>query len=364
MELALYEPTHGYYMRGGPGGERIGWEGDFYTSGDLHPAFAEALARQLRQADELLGHPDPFTLVEMGPGKGFLARDLLSAGSKPEGSFLHRLRTVLVERSPAMRALQRSNPAPWLQPDGRLSWVHSLQELDTDSLVGVLLSNELVDAFPVHRITLDRGELKEIHVDLQEGRFVECLLPLSTPELSRYLQRLEVTLQEGHRTEMNLQALGWMTEVARVLGRGFVITVDYGHTAQDFYSPQRGNGTLLCYHRHKASDDPYHRVGLQDMTAHVDFTSLALTGEGAGLTVTGFTNHMSFLAGLGIEETLGRLAPDSPEFQAVVELIRPQGMGRTFKILIQHKGLEQPELDGLKFRPFFSSALTPTLSKA
>ncbi len=362
MDLSLYEPTHGYYMRGRPGDERIGWDGDFYTSADLHPAFAAALARQLRQADDLLGQPDPFTVVEMGPGKGLLARDLLSAGSKLGGSFLHRLRYVLVERSPAMKGLQRANLACWLQPEGRLRWVDSLRELDTDSLVGVFFSNELVDAFPVHRVKVHQGELKEFHVDFQEGWFCETLLPLSTPEISRHLQRLEVTLQEGQITEINLHALDWLREVARVLGQGLVITIDYGHTAQDFYSPDRLSGTLLCYHRHKVLDDPYHRVGLQDMTAHVDFTSLALIGEQTDLTVTGFTNQMGFLAGLGIEETLGTLDPDSAEFHAVVALIRPQGMGRTFKVLIQHKGLDRPELDGLRFKPFFASALTTKMS--
>ncbi len=154
-----------------------------------------------------------------------------------------------------------------------------------------------------------------------------------------------------------------MKDVARALGRGFVITIDYGHTAQDLYGPDRPRGTLLCYYSQMASESPYSRVGLQDMTAHVDFTSLAITGEEGGLHVTGFTNQMSFLMGLGVERMLESLEPGSSEFQSVIQLLRPEGMGRTFKILIQHKGITEPQLDGLRFKPFFGSALTLSESK-
>lgn len=358
MEFALYEPTHGYYMRGGSGQNKIGWDGDFYTSSDVHPVFALALARQIHQLDEILERPDPFTLVEMGPGTGALARDLLTACAKLDHSLATRLHCVLVERSPAFRELQGSAMAALPSSVDRVTWVDSLQALASNSVVGLLLSNELVDAFPVHRVTVDRGELKEIHVDVEEGRFRERLLPLSTLELSHYLERMAIKLEDGQVAEINLQALTWMGEVARVLTKGLVITVDYGHNAQDLYSSDRRKGTLLCYHRHTVSDDPYQRIGLQDMTAHVDFTSLAHQGEEAGLSVTGFTNQLGFLAGLRIEEILGDLDPHSGEYRSVVELIRPHGMGRTFKILIQHKGMEPPELDGLAYKPFFASALT------
>jgi SAM-dependent MidA family methyltransferase len=379
MELALYHPRFGYYTREsgqeqigedkiGPdraGEDRIGWSGDYYTSSDVHPALSHALARQVRQVDELLGRPDPFTVVEMGAGKGLLARDFLAANAKESAPFSNRLRYVLVERSPAMKAAQRANLAAWSgSPDtsGRVSWLNSLEELEPDTVVGVMLSNELVDALPVHRITIEGGALKEIFVDYEGGRFCERLQPLSTQALSDYLHRLtqwEITLREGYRTEINLEALAWMTQVARALKRGVVITIDYGHTAQDLYGPDRRRGTLLCYHHQMAAETPYERVGLQDMTAHVDFTSLATVGEEAGLHVTGFTNQMSFLMGLGVERLIESLEPGSAEFQSVVQLLRPEGMGRTFKILIQHKGMAEPVLDGLRFRPFFGSVLAP-----
>ncbi len=385
MELALYHDPFGYYMREpepavpigddrispnragedriGPGQaceDRIGWNGDFYTSSDVHPVLAQALARQARQVDEALGRPDPFTVIEMGAGKGLLARDFLTACERTPGDVFRRLRYVIIERSPAMRAAQRQHLSRWAGSPGTLSWLDDLTQLEDGSLTGVLLSNELVDAFPVHRITVAQGRSQELVVGWEGDRFVELTQPLSNQDLQRYLQRLssiDIALPEGYRTEVNLAAVAWMKDVARVLGRGLVLTIDYGHTAQDLYGPDRRKGTLLCYFHQMASEDPYRRVGLQDMTAHVDFTSLATAGEEAGLQTTGFTNQMSFLTGLGVEQILETLEPGSRDFQAIVHLLRPEGMGRTFKILMQHKGVTLPELDGLRFKPFFGSAL-------
>ena len=355
MELALYHPQFGYYMRPPESGnERIGWNGDFYTSSDVHPILGQALARQARQIDALMGHPDPFTVVEMGPGKGLLAQHFLSAC---ENSLGRRLHFVLIERSPAMRALQQQQLEPWLGQPGHVTWLEDLSSLAPASVTGVMFSNELPDAFPVHRVQMVGNELREVFVDVREGRFVECLKPLSNPAIEVYLQRLGVKLPDGYRTEINLCTLSWMNQVADSLGRGVVLTIDYGHSAQDLYGPDRFKGTFLCYYSQMASEDPYVRIGQQDMTAHVDFTSLAMIGEAAGLSLTGFTNQMSFLMGLGVEEMVGQLEPDSPGFRAALHLLKPEGMGRTFKVLVQHKGIGQPVLDGLSFKPFFGSVL-------
>jgi SAM-dependent MidA family methyltransferase len=322
---------------------------------------AEALARQIAQIDALLGRPDPFVLIEMGPGTGVLARDLLSALGHAPANLAERLSYLLVERSPALQAAQRHRLAiPGAAGVPRVSWIESLRALDPDSVVGVVLSNELVDAFPVHRIRIEQGQPREIYVEYRDGRFVDSLGPLSSPALSAYLGRLHdrgITMRDGHTTEINLQATAWMKDVARVLGRGLVITIDYGHTAEDLYGADRHRGTLLCYHQQLTSESPYERIGWQDLTAHVDFTTLATTGEEAGLHVTGFTNQMSFLMGLGVEQLLDRYQPGSREFQSIVQLLRPEGMGRTFKILVQHKGIVMPELDGLRYKPFFGTAL-------
>jgi SAM-dependent MidA family methyltransferase len=358
MELALYHPQYGYYMRPPEAGtERIGWSGDFYTSSDVHPILGHALATQARQIDALLDHPDPFTIVEMGPGKGLLARDLLQALHTPGNSLSTRLRYVLVECSPAMRTLQQASLRPWLKETGLVSWIEDLASLSTAGVDGLCLSNELPDAFPVHRIQMAGPLMQEVYVDYDGSRFVECLRPPSSPELQHYLARLKLSLPDGYRTEINLAALEWMKRMADSIRRGIAITIDYGHTAQDLYSADRSGGTLLCYYSQMTSEDPYTNVGLQDMTAHVDFSSLATIGEAQGLHVTGFTNQMSFLMGLGVEQMIAGLEPESPEFRAAIHLLKPDGMGSTFKVLVQHKGIDRPVLDGLKFKPFFGEAL-------
>ncbi len=359
MELALYHPQFGYYMRSSESAdERIGWKGDFYTSSDVHPILGQALAKQAEQMDRLLGQPTSFTLVEMGPGKGLLARQILSTCQRDYPSFFHRLHYILMERSPAMREAQRTHLAPWLQQPDLITWVDDLADIPPHSLTGLCLSNELVDSFPVHRIQLTAHGLEELWVDYRDGRFVECLKPLSSDRLAAHLRHIGSDWVEGYRTEVNLQAIDWMTQVAHRLARGFVLTIDYGHTAQDLYSLDRKRGTFLCYRQHKVNEDPFLHVGEQDMTAHVDFSSLATAGEEQGLHTTGFTNQMSFLMGLGIEQMLAGLSQDSPELTAAIQLLKPNGMGTTFKVLVQHKTVPNPKLDGLQYQPFFRSALT------
>lgn len=223
-------------------------------------------------------------------------------------------------------------------------------------MTGLFFSNELVDAFPTHRIAVMDGIPQEVCVEVREGRFCEVYRPLSA-ELTAYLREADLTLPDGYRTEINLDAPKWMQQVAQAMARGLVITIDYGHTADDLYGPERRNGTFLCYYHQTASEDAYQRIGEQDMTAHVDFTALARVGQRNGLEVTGYTNQMSFLIGLGAEQILESLPPESPEFYAAIHLLRPEGMGRTFKVLVQHKGMDKPDLDGLKYQPFFGSVL-------
>jgi SAM-dependent MidA family methyltransferase len=358
MDLALYHPQFGYYVRpvDGPVQERIGWSGDFYTSSDVHPILGRALAKQAQQLDALLGHPDPLTVVEMGPGKGLLARDFLASCQNAPADLIHRLRYILIERSPSMRMLQQTSLAPWLGHTGRVTWIDRLEDLPSDSITGLFFSNELVDAFPVHRIAVIDGKPQEMYVDWRDDRFTEVYRPLSN-ELATYLQAGAISLPDGYRTEINLDAISWMKQIAQVMARGLVLTIDYGHTSDDLYGPDRKTGTFLCYYRQTTTDNAFDRVGDQDMTAHVDFTALAKAGQAAGLDVTGFTNQMSFLIGLGAEHLLESLPPESPEFFAAIHLLRPDGMGRTFKVLVQHKNMPQPELDGLKFQPFFGSIL-------
>lgn len=370
MELALYDQDCGYYMtscaKSEPAQgsrERIGWEGDYYTAPDVHPILAKALVRQIRQIDGLLDQPPELTVLEMGAGKGLLARDVLQECAATAEDLFHRLIYVIIERSPAMQAVQEDHLAPFLKEGGSVKWVPSLNDLPAHSLNGVMLSNELVDAFPVHRVRMEQGHLKELFVEYDGERFYERAADPSSPELGEFFARMDVQLPDGYTTEINLQALQWMQDVARVMEKGIVMTIDYGHTAQDYYAPTRKNGTLLCYYRHTLSDNPYRRIGEQDMTSHVNFTSLALAGERDGLQVTGFTNLMNFLIGLGAPEMLETLDPESRELQSAIHVLHPNGMGRTFKVLIQHKGIPHPTLDALQFQPFVESALHATVMK-
>ena len=384
MEAALYDPDFGYYTTPGP---RIGPDGDYYTSPDIHPIFAELIGKQIAQAAEAMTGAgratEDFTIVEMGAGKGLLARHLLNAYRRDNPNFLPRIRYVIVERSAAMIAEQQRRLRSLLHEGVAITWCTDLTSIPENSLTGVILSNELVDAFPVHRIVKRPLGLREIYVGWEKdpsprpspwpiasgramgapgegdigGRFVEIEAPPFAPTLQEYFDRVGVSLENSQRAEVNLQALDWMRQVGRRLCRGLVLTIDYGHTAADLFAPARKMGTLLCYHRQIVSDTPYVRVGEQDLTAHVDFTSLALTGREAGLEVTGFTNQLHFLMGLGIETAFAGADSDSPAFAGMRHLLRPEGMGSTYKILIQHKGMSAPSLDGLRSRPYFTDAL-------
>ncbi|MCZ6799883.1 MAG: SAM-dependent methyltransferase [Nitrospirae bacterium] len=363
MELVLYDHEYGYYMIekipssvNGPR-SRIGWQGDFFTAPQVSSLLSRALVRQVQEIDEFLGSPRGFCVVEMGGGEGNLAREFLLECSRQAPHFFQRLTYILVDRSPMMIQEQQRNLASLIEGGANISWRASLDEFSQGEISGVVLSNELIDAFPVHRVQMKNGELQEFYVSVEAGRFIERLGSASTPELPQYFHALGMQLSEDMTTEINLGALQWVKDVSRIVQQGVVITIDYGHTAQDFYSSERSTGTLMCYVNHSVNTNPYESIGLQDMTAHVDFTSLALTGQQVGLSVTGFTDLMHFFMGLGIEEMVGTQGPKSPDVQAARHLLKPHGMGRTFKILFQHKSDSIPQLSGLRHQAFFHDAL-------
>ena len=351
MELALYHPEYGYYMSSG---EKIGWKGDYYTSSSVHPVFGELLGRQLIQMGSALGE-DLFTIVEVGAGKGTLSSDILNFIRKEAPLLFARLQYVIVERSLALKEKQIA----WLSPlfPTQLRWEDEIPQ----KLTGAVLSNELLDAFPVHRLRVAADSIQEIYVDWKDDRFMEVFNSPSTPELSAYLARLDLHFDRPLELEINLRALEWIQSVAESLRRGYVITVDYGYPAESLYSARRPKGTLLCYYKHTANEEPYLHVGEQDITAHIDFTSLAKAGEERGLSLIGFTDQTHFLMGLGIAQRMEAPADkmeESPEarqeFLAMKQLMAPEKMGKVFKILIQGKNIPSKiQLDGLQFQPFF-----------
>lgn len=355
MERALYEPEVGYYT--GPR-VKIGREGDFYTSLDVHPVFGRLVGVQVAEMAAALPG-GTYTVVEMGAGKGLLAYDVLREVRDRFPDLFARLAYRVVEVSPDLVTKQRALLREFAD---RITWHARLE--DVPQVQGTFLSNELVDALPHHQAVMTAGRLKEVFVTHRGGRFSEVLRDPSTPALCAYLEALGVVLPEGYRTEINLAALDWMRAVAARLARGHVVTIDYGYPADVYYRPDRKRGTFLCHHEHKVSTDPYARVGLQDMTAHVDFTSLARAGRDAGLVPLGLTDQGHFLMGLGVAErmeaVLARAGGDperSDEFCAMRRLMDPLGMGKTFKVLVQEKGVHTPALSGLRFAAFSISDL-------
>ncbi len=365
MELALYDVPHGYYMTKKvepdlSSSDRIGWGGDFFTAPELSPILAKTLVRQILAIDDQLGRPPQFTFMEIGAGNGTFAFDFIQECRRIASDFFHRLSYQIVERSSHLQSRQAARLSNLGGDWGKshLNWKTSLEEVDSDSIIGVVFSNELVDALPVHRVRMADQRLHEICVADKGGCFVECLDSPLSPKLIEYIEAHEVALSEGQTSELHLAAELWMKQVARLLHRGIVVTIDYGHTHRDYYRSDRKDGTFLCYHRHAISTDPYVRVGEQDMTAHVNFSVLARAGAKNGLDIIGLTTMANWLIGLGVEEFVRDQDQESDDVRALAHLLRPHGMGTTFKVLAQRKGMEAFPLQGLHYPAFFGDVVS------
>jgi len=351
MEWCLYHPEYGYY----PSEDlRIGKEGDYYTSPCVHPLFGGMVAKQLSQMAEILGEGN-FDVVEMGGGRGFLCQDILNWAKKKTPDFFNRLRYYLLETSPSLLKEQKERLRPY-EEEGKIDWMDPIIfEKEKDRIRGCILSNELVDAFPVHQVVFDHGKLKEVYVTRHDGQLKEVMDEPSDPALLSYFESMGIRLQEGQRAEVNLRALDWMEKVGRFLEKGFVLTVDYGYLAEELYAPHRRSGTLLCYYRHQASQNPYEHLGEQDITSHVNFTDLIKKGEEVGLRFAGLVPQCRFLIALGILQEMDSLGQDLSELDglkmrlSLMHLIEPEaGMGEMFKVLIQRKRIDGPLLEGLR----------------
>ncbi len=340
MRTVLYHPQHGYYATREP----MGREGDYLTSPEVDPIFGSLVAKQLRQFWELMDRPAQFDVVEQGAGTGMLARDILRWAARRAPEFAEALQYRIVEVSAALTRRQGETLAEY-----DVEWAEELPE----SIEGCLLSNELVDSFPIHRIVNRDGQLLEVFVTYESGRFEEVSGPASTPRIAEYFADLGFWPGDDCVAEVNLAAIDWMESAAGALRTGFVLTFDYGYTAKELYSPWRREGTLLCFYRHNPSDDPYARIGKQDMTAHVDFTTLMRVGEAHGLETAGFTTQSRFLSSLGIGAGVAAVAKESPDAleeyyarrKAVQTLIDPAGLGR-IRALAQSRGVVADGLMG------------------
>lgn len=371
MDLVLYHPEQGYYATGAV---NIGSRGDFFTSPHLGNDFGELLAEQFTQMWDILGRPEPFTLVEMGAGQGLLAADILRYLYQKHPNCYQATEYIIVEKAAGLIAQQQqllqslTLPAPGNSESLRVRW-SSLEAIPENAIAGCCFSNELVDALPVHQFVMEDAQLKEIYVTTSqqagaEISFAEVLDTPSTPKLAEYFDFIGIDLMsgaypDGYRSEVNLVALDWLKTVASRLQRGFLLTIDYGYSAQRYYLPGRDQGTLQCYYRHQHHDDPYLYIGHQDITAHVNFTALEHQGELCGLQKVGFTQQGLFLMALGLGDRLSALSSvgdarsqaiakpqDVIEImqrrEALHQLINPMGLGG-FGVLVQSKGLTDEE---------------------
>lgn len=348
MDLALYHPKYGYYSCEN---KKLGARGDFSTSPETHPVFGFLMGRLIEQMWSSIGKPDEFTVVEMGAGNGTMCSQILSY-ARSSGFHLN-LRYNIVEKSRELTERQRDhlNTLGLLQ-EGNVSWFDPTDGSPLPkNVVGCFVSNELIDAFPVHRVMMSDGQLREIYVAEDDGKLLDAVGELSTPALQEYFEDLGISLADGMKAEVNLAMLDWIRQVAESLDAGFVVTIDYGYSAEEMFSQNRRDGTLLTYFRHTFGTNPYVRVGLQDMTAHVDFTSLMRAGKRAGLEFMGLVSQADFLTSLGLEGAITSLerrnltpAVYYDNKFAIRRLVSSDGLGK-FKVLVQRKGVEWADLD-------------------
>ncbi|KEO82502.1 class I SAM-dependent methyltransferase [Tumebacillus flagellatus] len=370
MEWALYHPEWGYYTSRR---KKIGKEGDFYTAPSVNPVFAEVLA------DEVVRMDGGRTVIEFGAGEGRLARDMLARFASEHPAFFAEVEYLIVEISPTLREMQRETIG---EHAGNVRWM-SEEELHAGGpYVGVILTNELVDAFPVHRVTRTKEGLREVFVELaveqdtagelkpevearveasgvepadrkvggagfEENfslRFVESLEPLSTPELAAYVDKYAPKMIVGQTIEAGLAGMEWYKRALSLLSSGHILTIDYGYEADMLHHSSRRTGTLRGFYRHTVTDDPYQHIGEQDLTADVNFSALRNLGEAAGWQTDFFGTQAKYLLQSGI---LTRLTnawsadpfrdPDMKRNRAIKSLILPGGMGEHFKVLVQSR---------------------------
>jgi SAM-dependent MidA family methyltransferase len=349
MDWVLYHPDYGYYSTNKV---NIGKHGDFLTSPRLSADFGEVLGEQFVEMWEFLGKPQNFTLVEMGAGQGILAADILPYIQNKYSMFFQNLQYIIVEKSPALIAEQKKH----LRDYQLVKW-QEWDDIADNSIVGCFFSNELIDALPVHQVVIKESKIQEIYLTIESASIREIVDNISTTKIIDYFDLLGIDLSgnvygEGYRSEVNLAALDWMKTVTSKLQRGYLLTIDYGYPAHRYYNPYRREGTLQCYYRHRHHNDPYINIGNQDITAHVNFTSLEKQGELSGLAKIGSTQQCLFLMALGLGDRISALSTKDAEVldigtflkrrDALHQLIDPMGLGG-FEVLLQCKGLTDSE---------------------
>lgn len=334
MQLCLYAPGLGYYSADS---QKLGQYGDFTTAPEISPLFSRSFAHHIKDVLQQLAKP---SILEFGAGSGKMAIDILielaALNCLPEQYYI-------IEVSANLRDRQRKNICS-LIPEflGRVVWLDQLPA----NFVGVVLANEVCDAMPVHLLRFKQGEVYERYICRDNNGLKWCENELSHPDLVSHVAAIKNLIDAEYcDTEINLAAKAWLTTIATKLQQGAVFICDYGYPKADYYHSQRNKGTLMCYYQHQGHDDPLVFQGLQDITAHIDFTLLAQSAVDNGLDVAGFQSQADFLLAGGITEL--SQTEDAGEFlmlqraAEIKQLTLPSAMGENFKVLTLSKNLDQ-----------------------
>jgi SAM-dependent MidA family methyltransferase len=358
MEMCLYDPEFGYYNSHLT---KIGNQGDFFTSASLSADLGELLAKQLYQFWQILDQPSSFHLVEMGAGEGVLAQVILNYISQEYPEFYQAVNYIIIEKSVSLRQKQQQLLNNFTKQGLNLHWCN-WDDLADNSLVGCFFSNELVDAFPVHLVCLNNDLLQEIYITAKNNQLVAIKAEISTQKIIDYFKLINIQIDSdiypaNYQTEVNLEALLWLKKVSSKLKQGYLLTIDYGYTADKYYHPQRSQGTLQCYYQHRYHDNPLVNIGCQDLTSHVNFTALIKYGTMTSLNTLAYSKQALFLMSLGLGERLNALSNEQISLPLIWQrrnqlhqLINPEGLGG-FGVLLQAKNLtcSQQEIPLLGF---------------
>jgi SAM-dependent MidA family methyltransferase len=354
MEQALYHPQLGYYSS-----DRcaLGRKGDYFTNVSVGPLFGQLLTAQFVESWVALDRPLDFTIVEQGAHHGDFARDVLRSAQERAPDFFSALHYWIVEPFPVLQARQSETLCDFKET---VMWKKSLEDLEP--FCGIHFSNELLDAMPVHLVRKASSEAtlaasatgtwEERFVDESDDQFGFVTRPIANQKLQNYLETIDGDLPQLYETEVNLAALEWIEILAQKLTQGYALVVDYGYAHEDFYGPDRNKGTLQCRARHRLIESPFSQVGEIDITAHVDWTSLAEEGEANGFRLAGFTDQHHFLTGI-----VSALLPESFDAginqgsrRALQTLLHPESLGRAFQLLALTKNVGPHfSLSGFKF---------------
>ncbi len=339
MELCLYDSAFGYYSRGAA---QFGKAGDFYTSSDVHAVFGRLLARQFEEIWRALESPEEIAIVELGPGRGLFAQDMLDWSEKKFPEFFGALRYVMDERSPALRERIEITLRRHFE-SGKAAWLIS----DQPSGPQIVFANEFFDAVPVEIVSA-HGSLR---IDAQRDRLVEEWVP-SSPEELEFLDRYSIHPEAEERVEVPLDAQRRMSAAA-CMQCGFLVAIDYGYTREEQLAG-RHRGTLKAIRQHSVSGNPYEAPGEQDITADVNFTALAAAAEKQGMLAQKLVTQSQFLLGIGEANQFADAFEECrlPQERAKValqlkHLVTPAGMGESFQVLVASKGVDEEKAAGL-----------------